>query len=88
MNFYLDSDLDRIQKLRKRMFWSRNITSNTLDTSRPLSSTIATPNSVAAAAASTLTRPFSKLKHKSHLFGVKLEKLCAQTNQLPAPLLV
>jgi hypothetical protein len=70
------------------MFWSRNNTSNTLDTSRPLSSTIGTPNSSASAVASTLSKPFAKLKHKSHLFGVKLEKLCAQSNQLPAPLLV
>lgn len=76
------------------MFGSRNNT-NTIDTSRPLSTHSATPtnstngsNSVAAVAASTLTKPFSKLKHKSHLFGIKLEKLCANANQLPQPLMV
>ena len=85
----LDTDIDRLQKLRKRMFWSRN-NNNTLDTTRQLSSTIGTPSSIgtASGALNTLSRPFAKLKHKSHLFGVKLEKLCGQTNQLPTPLLV
>ena len=88
----LDSDLDRLQKLRKRMFWSRSnnnnnntttVSSNTLDSTKPLSSTFATSNAL-----TTLSRPFSKLKHKPSLFGVKLEKLNLQTGQLPAPLLV
>ena len=83
----LEPDLEK-QKLRKRMFWSRNA-NNTLDTTKPLMSTFPTSNSIITSnALNTLSRPFSKLKHKPHLFGVKLEKLTAQTGQLPAPLLV
>ena len=88
----LDTDSDRLQKLRKRMFWSRSnnnnnnttsISSNTLDSTKPISSTFGTANAL-----TTLSRPFSKLKNKPNLFGVKLEKLNLQTGQLPLPLLV
>jgi hypothetical protein len=89
------TDLDRLQRFRKRMFGARTNTdagngsshrasSTTLDTSRSNSKS----NVSSQLATSTLTKPFSlKPSKKTHLFGVKLEKLCLNGDKLPAPIL-
>lgn len=88
------TDLDRLQRFRKRMFGARTNTdagngsshrasSTTLDTSRSNSK-----SNVSQMTSSTLTKPFSlKPNKKTHLFGVKLEKLCQNGDKLPAPIL-